>query len=281
MDAPSLDDLRAQIDGIDEAVHDLLMRRAELVGRIAAAKGGNGGLALRPGREAQVLRRLLARHEGKFPKPALMRLWREIMGAFTFLQGPVRVAVCRPVDQAGFWDLARDHFGAQIPFQAHETAAQVIAAMRLDPNVIGVVPAPVQDEPAPWWIRLTSGEATTPNIVQRLPFVAMPNSRGRDLDSFVLARIDAEASGEDRALLAIESPVEISRSRLIGAITKAGFPSPTSVIDVEQSGTWWDLVEVPTFVADQDPRLPALRTALGVENARVVSLGAWAVPPKI
>src|SRR5687768_934680 len=193
MDAPSLDDLRAQIDGIDEDLHDLLMRRAELVGRIATAKGGNGGLALRPGREAQVLRRLLARHEGQFPRPALVRLWREIMGAFTFLQGPVRVAVCRPVDQAGFWDLARDHFGAQIPFQAHETAAQVIAAMRLDPNVIGVVPAPVQDEASPWWIRLTSGEATTPNIVQRLPFVAMPNSRGRDLDSFVLARIDAEA----------------------------------------------------------------------------------------
>jgi chorismate mutase-like protein len=281
MDAPSLDDLRAQIDGIDEALHDLLMRRAELVGRIAAAKGGNGGLALRPGREAQVLRRLLARHEGQFPRPALVRLWREIMGAFTFLQGPVRVAVCRPADQAGFWDLARDHFGAQIPFQAHETAAQVIAAMRLDPNVIGVVPAPVQDEPAPWWIRLTSGEATTPNIVQRLPFVAMPNSRGRDLDSYVLARIDAEASGEDHALLAIESPVEISRSRLIGAVIKAGFHSPTSVIDVEHSGTWWDLVEVPTFVADQDPRLPALRTALGVEHARVVALGAWAVPPKI
>lgn len=281
MDAPSLDDLRARIDGIDEALHDLLMRRAELVGRITAAKGGNGGLALRPGREAQVLRRLLARHGGDFPRPAMVRLWREIMGAFTFLQGPVRVAVCRPADQAGFWDLARDHFGAQIPFQAHESAAQVIAAMRLDANVVGVVPAPVQDEPSPWWTRLTSGEVTTPNIVQRLPFVAMPNSRGRDLDAFVLARLDAEASGEDRALLAVESPVEISRSRLIGAVTRAGLPSPTSVIDVEQSGTWWDLVEVPTFVADHDPRLPALRTALGVEHARVVALGAWAVPPKV
>jgi hypothetical protein len=38
---------------------------------------------------------------------------------------------------------------------------------------------------------------------------------------------------------------------------------------------------VPTFVADNDPRMPALRTALGVEHARVVALGAWAVPPKI
>lgn len=280
MDAPSLDDLRAQIDGIDESLHDLLMRRAELVGRIAAAKGGGGKLALRPGREAQVIRRLLGRHEGTFPKPAIVRLWREIMGAFTFLQCPVRVAVCRPADQPGYWDLARDHFGAQIPFQAHETAAQVIAAMRLDPNVLGVVPAPVQDERSPWWPRLVGGEATTPNIVQRLPFIAMPNSRGRDLDAFVLARLDAEASGEDRSALAIEAPVEISRSRLIGAVTKAGFPQPTSVIDVEQGGTWWDLVEVPTFVADSDPRLPALCTALGVD-ARVVALGTWAVPPKI
>ena len=41
MDAgkPSLDDLRREIDDIDAALHDLLMRRTELVQRIGAAKG--------------------------------------------------------------------------------------------------------------------------------------------------------------------------------------------------------------------------------------------------
>ena len=280
MDGPNLDDLRQQIDGIDDTLHDLLMRRAELVERIAAAKAA-GGLALRPGREAQVIRRLLVRHGGRFPPASMVRLWREIMGAFTFLQCPIRVAICRPADQPGYWDLARDHFGVQIPFTAHETPIQVLAAVRADPNVIGVVPAPAQDEPQPWWPRLMSGDPTTPNIVQKLPFVAMPNSRGRDLTGFVLARLDAEPSGEDRSLIAIEAREEISRSRLAAAIRKAGLQDVTALFDVEQGGTYWDLIEIPEFVGDADPRLAALAVALGIDGARVVALGAYAVPPLV
>lgn len=280
MDGRNLDDLRQQIDAIDESLHDLLMRRAGLVEQIGAAKVG-GGLALRPGREAQVIRRLLARHAGRFPAGALVRLWREIMGAFTFLQSPIRVAICRPPDQPGYWDLARDHFGVQIPFTAHETPSQVLAAVRADPNVVGLVPAPVQDEPQPWWPRLMSGDPTTPNIVQKIPFVTMPNSRGRDLAAFVLARLDAEPSGDDRALVAVEARAEISRSRLAAAIRKAGLKDATALFDVEQAGTYWDLIEIPEFIADADPRLDGLRAALGIEGARVMALGAYAVPPLV
>jgi chorismate mutase-like protein len=280
MDGSDLDDLRQQIDGIDDTLHDLLMRRAELVERITATKPA-GGLALRPGREAQVIRRLLARHVGRFPPAAMVRLWREIMGAFTFLQCPIRVAVCRPAEQPGYWDLARDHFGVQIPFTAHETPIQVLAAVRADPNVVGVVPPPAQDEPQPWWPRLMSGDPTTPSVVQKLPFVAMPNSRGRDLSGLVLARLEPERSGEDRALVAIESHEQISRSRLATAIRKAGLQDATALFDVEQAGTRWDLIEVPEFVADGDSRLAALTSALGIEDARVASLGAYAVPPLV
>ncbi|MCW5749156.1 MAG: chorismate mutase [Alphaproteobacteria bacterium] len=280
MDAPNLDDLRQQIDAIDDTLHDLLMRRAELVDRISASKPA-GGLALRPGREAQVIRRLLQRHGGRFPPAAMVRLWREIMGAFTFLQCPIRVAICRPNDQPGFWDLARDHFGVQVPFTAHETPFQVLAAVRADPNVVGLVPAPAQDEPQPWWPRLMSGDPTTPNVVQKVPFVAMPNSRGRELSAFVLARLEAEPSGDDRALIAVEATEELSRSRLAAAIRKAGLQDATALFDVEQAGTYWDLIEIPEFVGDADPRLEALRGALGIENARVVALGAYAVPPLV
>ncbi len=279
MTSPSLDELRGQIDGIDDALHDLLKRRAELVDTIARAKGPSSVLALRTGREAQVLRRLLSRHDGRFPATALVRVWREIMGAFTFLQSPVRVVVCRPADQPGFWDLARDQFGGQIPFVAVETTPQVIAAVRGDPSTIGVVPAPVQDEPSPWWPRLMSGDPTTPNIIQRLPFVAMPNSRGRGLDAYVIARLEAEPSGEDRSLIAVETTSEISRGRILDAIRKAGFPAPSNALGADQGGQHADLFEVPTFVGDGDPRLELARVALAAENARVVSLGAYAVPP--
>jgi chorismate mutase len=56
--------LRAELDGIDDALHDLLMRRAGVVERVARA--GKRG-ALRPGREAVIIRRLLGRHHGGLP----------------------------------------------------------------------------------------------------------------------------------------------------------------------------------------------------------------------
>ena len=59
---PDLASLRAEIDSIDDAVHDLLMRRAALSARMAASRVKNGGFPYRPGREAGILRRLDA-HE--------------------------------------------------------------------------------------------------------------------------------------------------------------------------------------------------------------------------
>ncbi|MFM7416430.1 MAG: chorismate mutase, partial [Alphaproteobacteria bacterium] len=62
---PALQALRAEIDALDDAMHDLLMRRAGVVARMAASRAKVGaGSPLRPGREAAVLRRLLARHSG-------------------------------------------------------------------------------------------------------------------------------------------------------------------------------------------------------------------------
>ena len=114
MDAPSLDSLRQEIDAIDGELHGLIRRRAALVDRIAASKPP-GGLALRPGREAQVMRQRLATHQGPFPAAAVYRMWREMMCAFTLMQTPdIKIAICRPHDQPGYWDLARDHFGCQI-----------------------------------------------------------------------------------------------------------------------------------------------------------------------
>src|SRR5690242_2942055 len=86
----TLDDLRGEIDQIDDAIHDLVMRRAALAERIGALKDSSarvdgvtaaGAAYLRPGREATVLRRLVGRHNGSFPLPALVRLWREIMSS--------------------------------------------------------------------------------------------------------------------------------------------------------------------------------------------------------
>jgi len=278
MDSPGLDKLRQEIDVIDGELHELIRRRAALVDQISAAKPA-GGLALRPGREARVMRQRLATHDGAFPVAAVYRMWREMMTAFTLLQTPgLKIAICRPVDQPGYWDLARDHFGCQVPFTAHDTPAQVLAEVRSSPTTIGVVPAPIEADTAPWWPLLASGEATLPNVVARLPFLAMPNARARGISAVVLARIEPEESGDDRALVSVETPNGISRNRISGALVKAGLPAFTSALDQVVAGVHHYLVELPGVIVDDDQRLRLLEAALELPAGRVAAIGAYAVP---
>jgi len=278
MDSPSLDSLRQQIDTIDGDLHAMIRRRADLVDRISAAKPP-GGLALRPGREARVMRQRLATHQGPFPSAALYRMWREMMCAFTLMQTPdLKIAICRPADQPGYWDLARDHFGCQIPFVANDTPAQVLAAVRANPSTLGVVPTPIESDTTPWWPLLAGRDATLPNVVARLPFLDMPNARARGISAFVLARMEPEDSGDDRTLISVEATTGLSRNRIAGALAKVGLPAFTSVLDQLAGGVHHYLVELPGVMADGDQRLRELGVVLGLESGRVAAIGAYAVP---
>jgi chorismate mutase len=278
MDSPSLDSLRQEIDAIDNELHAMVRRRADLVDRISAAKPP-GGLALRPGREAQVMRQRLATHKGPFPSTAIYRMWREMMCAFTLMQTPdLKIAICRPADQPGYWDLARDHFGCQIPFVANDTPAQVLAAVRANPSTIGVVPTPIESDATPWWPLLAGRDATLPNVVARLPFLDMPNARARGISAFVLARMEPEDSGDDRTLISVEAANGLSRNRIAGALAKVGLPAFTSALDQVAGGVHHYLVELPGVLADGDERLHELGTALELTSGRVAAIGAYAVP---
>ena len=88
----SLAALRHEIDGIDRALHTLLMERGELIDKLIAAKGRvGGGSAFRPAREAAMMRRLVERHRGLLPLDTVEGIWRIIISTFTYVQAPYAV----------------------------------------------------------------------------------------------------------------------------------------------------------------------------------------------
>ena len=94
----------------------------------------------------------------------------------------------------------------------------------------------------------------------------------------MLARTEPEESGDDRALISIDSGQAISRSRIAGALAKAGLPVFLSAMDQVVGGMHHYLVELPGVIADRDPRLHGVEEALGDERSRVAAIGAYAVP---
>ena len=275
-DRESLDDLRREIDEIDENLHDLLMRRAGLVERIRAVKRMDSIATVRPGREAFILRKLTGRHNSAFPVGAILRIWREIIAGITRMEKPdYAVAVLGGEGNQAYWDMARDQFGSLSPMLSFNSARDVMRAVGDGKAEVGVVPYPDDGDADPWWLVLTMPDAL--KVSYKLPFFpgtnAKPTASGPDV-AFVIGRVQSDPTDDDRTLLVIESPGPLSRSALAGLIDKAGIDA--RFIASCQQGDWYNLVEIGEYVREDDPRLQEL--AEMDEVSRTIPIGAFAEP---
>lgn len=274
-----LSSLRGQIDGIDEALHDLILQRATLVARIRDAKGSSDPVYFRPGREALILRRLLARHDGILPPGVVLRMWREMISAFVALQGPFAVAVSEG-DDGAYWDIARDHFGSGVPMKRQATPRGVVQAVADGSATVGVLPLPSADDGSPWWPLLGSGPGGV-QICARLPFLSGGNSRGGALNALVVAASQPEASGDDNSFLLIDCDATQSRGWLADAVRRSGF-EPCTIFEAggtaAGAGRVLYLIEVRGFYESGDSAFAALVDGSDF-IASVRSVGASAVLP--
>lgn len=269
-DNTALADLRREIDAIDNALHDLVMRRFTLTGQIAASKAA-GSLALRPAREAQILRRLVARHQGPLPRAIVVRLWREIISANTALQGSFAIAVVgRRADDA-LALVAREHYGCLTPVQVYETASSVLRAVTDGTASVALLPLPSRDDAEPWWRLIARPGKDTPRIIARLPF-AQPSVP--EAEALAVSRAPNEPTGHDRSFLVLETRGEISMSTMRRRLQAGGL----EVLDIQNWGEGaqrLQLVEVEGFLAEGAPLLEEL-VAEEIEQAFVI--GGYAVP---
>lgn len=139
--APSLADVRARIDGIDEQIQRLIAERARWAQQVGRAKGKLAAAVdyYRPEREAQVLRRVVDRNDGPLADDVLLRLFREIMSACLAQQEPLRVGYLGPEGTFSMQAALR-HFGHSIkalPMASIEEVFQEVEAGHAD---FGVVP---------------------------------------------------------------------------------------------------------------------------------------------
>ena len=279
--AEQLAALRAELDRIDNQMHDLLMQRAGVVERVGAL-GAKGRVPLRPGREADIVRRLLDRHEGRLPRRTIARMWRELLAGTTGMQGNYTIAVCQTDPASGFIACAREHFGALTPMRAHRTPAQAIGEVSAGQAVAAVLPMPAEDETAgaAWWTALLHRDEPRLHIVALLPFW-QPRSEGAPrVQALVVSAAAPDASRDDRSLIGLECADTVSRARLSTVLTTAGFSAANIILRrAPGSPVAHALVDVAGFVTDADPRLsdPLLASSADLLRPPVV-LGAYAVP---
>jgi chorismate mutase len=188
---PSLNDLRREIDRIDETMHGLLMERGEIIDRLIAVKQTQeSGSAFRPAREAEMMRRLVERHHGILPLDTAESIWRVIIATFTYVQAPFSVHADLSAGDAHVRDSARFHFGFTVPFVPHMGAASVVEAVSESKGDLGLVPAFAVPGGGAWWSALEFDAA--PKIIARLPFIERADHPAA-LPVFVVSRTEADA----------------------------------------------------------------------------------------
>jgi chorismate mutase len=201
-EAPSLGELRKEIDRIDEAMHKLLIDRSEIIGRLIATKKSQetGGSAFRPAREAEMMKRLVQRHKGILPLDTVESIWRVIIATFTYVQAPFSVHADLSAGDALMRDSARFHFGFTVPFLPHMGASGVVAAVSESKGDLGLVPAIAVPGAGAWWSALEFD--TAPKIIARLPFVERADHPAA-LPVFVLSRVAADAMATGAAVWSV------------------------------------------------------------------------------
>ncbi|MBT1071004.1 prephenate dehydratase [Pelotalea chapellei] len=136
---PTIEQLRASIDSIDDRIVELLNERAQVVLNVGRLKSGSNMEFHVPGRERQIYERLLSGNQGPFPNDALRSIYREIISACLSLESPMKVAFLGP--KATFSHLATmQQFGLSAELVPLKSIPAVFEEVEKGKALYGVVP---------------------------------------------------------------------------------------------------------------------------------------------
>ena len=198
-DPRALKELRNRIDAIDAEMHRLLIERGTVIDSLIKTKvTGRPGAAFRPGREADMMRRLVGRHAGALPLATVEHIWREIITTFTRMQASFDVVIDTSVEPDRMRDLARFVFGFSVKLKPVREPAAVVAAVARS-NDLGLV---ARQAKGAWWLKL-AGEGA-PQIMAYLPFFRTDDGAG-DFPAFVISPPLSDPTTPDIGVFAVKA----------------------------------------------------------------------------
>ena len=189
-----LGQLREAIDELDNDILTALSQRMQLSDRVIAAKGGVS--AFRPGREAQLVRRLVGEagaHGLDLSAAVILTVWRQIMAASLGRQnGDITCAVHMAVMPAATW-----HMGAALAAKIDPHLDNVLDYVWRGEARYALVPADTDGA------ELAAALIARPQlrIMARTPLYDMPTIA----PAFIIADYLPDPSGDDISLFVTDT----------------------------------------------------------------------------
>lgn len=134
-----LQEIRAEIDALDLDLLRLFNARAALSREVGQIKANSKGSIFQPGREREVLERLMSQNPGQLPDEHLRAIWREILSSSRALQRPQDVAYLGPEGTFSYF-AGLEYLGKSANFHPCRDIAQIFESVSSGRCGLGVVP---------------------------------------------------------------------------------------------------------------------------------------------
>lgn len=273
---------RGEIDAIDNQIIALLKQRSEVVLQVGDYKRRQAkpGCFARPGREAEIVRRIMQEFSGaRFSAEAAAQIWRIIIAASTRIESDLRISVCAMNSESALYWMAREYFGASSDISTQPVANRIVGDVIDGKAEIGILPTFQDETHGNWWLALAAQEDNSPQIFAHIPFVVERLNTLR-YNGFAIAQLEPEATGDDITLIAVQTQ-DISIHKLNSAFSTAGIKTTRVQMVNEPSGLVSHLLAVEDFIHPADPRLERTWQNLHDTATRLKVLGSYARPIEV
>lgn len=280
----SLAEFRKHIDAIDERIIALIRERTGIVKQVGELKKREypGLCPLRPGREAEQVRRVAERFQGTdFSPAAAAAIWRSLIMASLSVEGNISISVCAVEGSQDLYWLAREYFSGFVNIIRQGTPRRVLGDLLDGKAQVCVLPPFTNDDKLRWWpdmIALSAGKDISPRIFAHLPFVQVGKPSRDAARALAVGMIAPENTGNDVSYIAVEAEENTSMHKLQTAFAQAKLQA--SWIDVAhfRSASRCHVVEVKGFITPEDEAFKAFTAHMGTSLLRSFFLGAYAAP---
>ena len=255
---------REQIDEIDLKILNLLKDRMAVIKDVGDLKKSyNEKFYIRSNRDADMIKNLVNLSENKFPKSAIINIWRKIITTANMSEQNLRIAIHNPKNISDYLYLIREYYNNDLPIINHDSANSVVSDLENNNAQIGIFALPSsndesdkkEDTKENWWISLANNRIGL-KIFAKIPFVEF-EQKDKNVNSIQLVATaikEPEQSNSDNTIITIETSKEVTKSGIISALKEAELDGKIlkSAQIMQFDGIKFHLIELKGFYLEND-----------------------------
>jgi chorismate mutase len=215
----NLQELRNEIDEIDQEIINLINRRMSIIPKVSEVKKNNNEkFFIKSSREADMIKNLIKKVENNSLKLAVINIWRKIITNANNCEQKLKIGIHNPSSQVEYEYIVREYFSQEISITNFDSATNLIAEMEKSLINIGVflLPNPEVEfdkkdtTQKNWWINMANNRVGL-KVYAKIPFFEIASKKNNNLQLVLSAIKEAEPSELDNTILTIEVANSVSK----------------------------------------------------------------------